>query len=334
MLNNSVILITGGTGSFGAKFTQMTLEKFNPKKIIIYSRDEMKQWKMKDSFKKYEKKIRYFIGDIRDEKRLKLALKNVDYVVHAAALKIVPVAEYDPIESVNTNISGSINVINACLESKVKKVVSLSTDKASDPINLYGATKLVSDRLFTAANTYSGEKNPIFSIVRYGNVMGSRGSIIPFFLEQNRMKKNLTITHKDMTRFMIPLEEAVNLVWTAFTKMIGGEIFVKKIPSMKVLDIAKAINPNLKIKYIGIRPGEKIHEQMIATSDTEFTYEFKDYYIIIPSIYEAKKYKKVTIKSKKVKSNFSYTSDNNQEWMSSEELKHWIIKNQKKLIEI
>ena len=289
---------------------------------------------MREIYKKYEKKIRFFIGDIRDEKRLKLALKNVDYVIHAAALKIVPIAEYDPVESVNTNISGSINLINACLDSSVKKVISLSTDKASDPINLYGATKLVSDRIFTAANSYSGEKKPIFSVVRYGNVMGSRGSIIPFLQEQAESKKNLTITHKDMTRFMISLENAVELVWTAFSKMIGGEIFIKKIPSMKIMDIAKTISPNSRIKFIGVRPGEKIHEQMISSSDSNFSYEFKDFYLIIPSTFDKKKYKNLIKNSKKVKYNFNYSSNNNKSWMTRKELKNWILKNKNKLIEL
>ena len=277
MLHNSSILITGGTGSFGHEFVKMTLEKYNPKRLIIYSRDEMKQWEMNKIYPNDER-IRFFIGDVRDKSRLQRALNGVDYVVHAAATKIVPTAEYNPFECVKTNIDGATNVIDTCIDNSVKRVVALSTDKASSPANLYGATKFVSDRLFIAGNAYAGwGDNTRFAVVRYGNVMGSRGSVIPFFMSKAGSDL-LPITDDRMTRFMITLVEGVEFVWNAFDDMEGGETYVKKIPSMKVTDIAKAVAPNAKHEIIGIRPGEKIHEQMISEVDSFHTYEYSNYY--------------------------------------------------------
>lgn len=328
MLKNSTILITGGTGSFGNKFIPMTLEKFNPKKIIIYSRDEMKQWNMALEYKD-ETRLQFVIGDVRDKERLEMVLHNVDYVVHAAATKIVPTAEYNPFECVKTNIFGAMNIIEACKNFKVKKVVALSTDKASNPINLYGATKLASDKLFVAANSIeSNELNTSFSVVRYGNVMGSRGSVIPFFISKIN-SNNLPITDPNMTRFMISLEQGVELVWHAFNDMIGGEIYVKKIPSIKITDIAKAVSINAKIEIIGIRPGEKIHEQMIGIEDAPNTYEYEDHYKILPSIHNWSNDSNRIKNGIKVPMNFSYTSDNNSKWMTINELKEWISINHK-----
>ena len=283
MLEGASILITGGTGSFGNKFVPMTLKKFNPKRVIIFSRDEMKQWEMAQIFKD-DSRVQFIIGDVRDKDRLARSLDGVEFVIHAAATKIVPTAEYNPFECVKTNIDGAMNVIDVCIDRKIKKVVALSTDKASNPINLYGATKLASDKLFVAGNGYAGTHETRFSVVRYGNVLGSRGSVLPFFLSQ---AKNgvLPITDKRMTRFMITLEQGVELVWKALEDMQGGEIYVKKIPSMNILDIAKAVDPTAKIKYIGVRPGEKLHEQMIGIEDAPYTYEFNSYYKILPMIY-------------------------------------------------
>ena len=280
MLSDKTILVTGGTGSFGKKFVQMVLDEYKPKKLIIYSRDEMKQWNM--SIKYDHPNLRYFIGDVRDKERLYRALNGVDYVIHAAATKIVPTAEYNPFECVKTNILGAMNVIDAAIDNNVKKVIALSTDKASSPINLYGATKLASDKLFIAANQYSPKKT-MFSVVRYGNVMGSRGSVIPYFISMID-KKKLTITDPSMTRFMITLEEGVKLVLHALEDMCGGEVYVKKIPSMKVTDIAKAISHSDEYDIVGIRPGEKIHEQMIGIEDSANTYEYDQHYKILPSI--------------------------------------------------
>lgn len=324
MQNNSTILITGGTGSFGQMFVSMALKKLKPKKIIIFSRDEQKQDEMCKKFN--DSRLRFFIGDVRDKDRLYRALDGVDYVIHAAALKIVPTSEYNPFETIKTNITGAMNVIDTCLDRKVKKVVALSTDKASAPINLYGATKMASDKLFIAANNYSGKNKTIFSIVRYGNVMGSRGSVIPLFLKLKESKE-FPLTNKKMTRFMITLEQGVNLVFETFDQMKGGEIFVKKIPSMKVLDIAKAINTNSKIKVIGVRPGEKIHEQMISEDESIYTYEYKNYFKILPAINDWFKDKKRIGKGIKVKKNFSYNSLNNENYMTIEELKKWISSN-------
>ena len=330
MLSNSTILITGGTGSFGHKFVEMSLKKFSPKKLIIFSRDEMKQWEMEKKYKDHEC-VRFFIGDVRDRDRLYRALDDVDYVVHAAATKIVPTAEYNPFECVKTNIIGAMNLIDAAIDKGVKKVVALSTDKASSPINLYGATKLASDKLFTAGNSYAGSKTTRFCNVRYGNVMGSRGSVIPFFL--NIKEQNiLPITHLEMTRFMITLEEAVELVWHAFSDMAGGETYVKKIPSMKVTDIARTISPGAKHKIVGIRPGEKIHEQMISVEDAPFTYEYQDYFKILPTIHEWDKDVNRIKSGKIVPEGFSYSSDNNVEQLSIQELSAWIDANRSKII--
>jgi UDP-N-acetylglucosamine 4,6-dehydratase len=325
MFNEKIILITGGTGSFGHAFVRMTLEKYNVRKIIVFSRDEMKQWEMAKKFEG-ERRIRFFIGDVRDKDRLYRALDGVDYVVHAAATKIVPTAEYNPFECIKTNINGAMNVIDACIDHGVKRVVALSTDKASSPVNLYGATKLVSDKLFVAGNAYSGEHGTRFAVVRYGNVMGSRGSVIPYFLS---LKDSgiLPITDARMTRFMISLEQSVELVWHAFADMIGGEIYVKKIPSMKVIDIAHTIAPHAKLQFIGIRPGEKLHEQMIGEDDSYYTYEYQGYYKILPAINDWSSCSQRIKNGKKVPEGFSYTSNNNTEWMSPEELRQWIQNN-------
>ena len=282
MLNNKTILITGGTGSFGANFVKYVFEHHSPKKVIVYSRDEMKQWHMAQEFKN-EDRIRFFIGDVRDKDRLHRAFHNIDIVVHAAALKIVDTAEYNPFEFVKTNIYGAMNIIDAAIDQGVEKVIALSTDKASNPINLYGASKLASDKLFISGNSYTGEAKTKFSIVRYGNVMGSRGSVIPLFIKQAQ-KGEITITDIEMTRFMITIEEAINFVCESIDLMIGGEIFVKKIPSMKVKDIANTIAPNAKIKIIGKRPGEKMHEQMIGLEDANHTYEMSNSFVILPEI--------------------------------------------------
>ena len=329
MLKNSSILVTGGTGSFGNAFVPMTLEKYNPKKIVIYSRDEMKQWEMAKKFSS-EKRIRFFIGDVRDKDRLYRALDGIDYVVHAAATKIVPTAEYNPFECVKTNVMGAMNLIDACIDNKVKKVIALSTDKASSPINLYGATKLTSDKLFISGNSYSGKNKTQFSIVRYGNVMGSRGSIIPFLLSLPP-NGHFPLTDPEMTRFMITLEEGVNLVWQAFKDMAGGEIYVKKIPSMKLINIAKSVSGNFKTKIIGLRPGEKVHEQMIGSDDAPYTYEYKDYFKILPAINEWSKDPLRIGRGKKVASNFVYASNLNNKWMEINELKNWIHANRKKI---
>ena len=322
MFDNKSILITGGTGSFGHKFIKMTLEKFNPRRVIIYSRDEMKQWEMAKLYPNDER-VRFFIGDVRDRDRLARAMDDVDYVVHAAATKIVPTAEYNPFECVKTNINGAMNVIDACIDKNVKRVVALSTDKASNPINLYGATKLASDKLFISGNSYAGKNDTRFGVVRYGNVMGSRGSVIPFFASIPKGEK-IPITHPDMTRFMISLEDAVELVWHAFADMIGGEIYVKKIPSMKVTELAKTIAPNVEQEIIGIRPGEKMHEQMIGYEDAPFTYEYAEHYKILPSIHSWGIDPKRINDGMKVEPDFTYTSDNNKEWMSRNELAEWI----------
>jgi len=330
MLENSTILVTGGTGSFGNTFIPLTLKKYNPKKMIIFSRDEMKQWDMAKKFTD-DNRIRFFIGDVRDKERLHRALDGVDFVVHAAATKIVPTAEYNPFECVKTNVLGAMNVIDACIDQGVKRCVALSTDKASSPINLYGATKLCSDKLFVSGNSYVGVKRETrFSIVRYGNVMGSRGSVIPLFLEQANNGK-LTITDTRMTRFMISLEDAVGLVWHAFSDMRGGEIYVKKIPSMKVTDIATSISENLTQEIIGIRPGEKLHEQMIGFEDTPYTYEYDDYYKILPQIHHWNDDIKRIKDGKPVPEGFTYSSDTNTEWMTIDTLQEWIRDNKEKI---
>ena len=324
MKNNSSILITGGTGSFGKAFIPLTLSKYNPRRIIVYSRDEMKQWEMAKNFEN-DKRVRFFIGDVRDKDRLMRALDGVDYVVHAAATKIVPTAEYNPFECIKTNINGAMNLVDCCIDRKVKKVVALSTDKASSPINLYGATKLISDKVFVSGNAYAGLHNTCFSVVRYGNVMGSRGSVIPFFLSLSK-ENFVPITDERMTRFMITLEQGIDLVWNAFNDMVGGEIYVKKIPSMNIIKIANAICPDLDHKIVGIRPGEKLHEQMIGDDDALFTYEYSGYYKILPSINDWQNDKNRIKDGKKVEANFSYNSNTNNEWMSIDELKSWLEK--------
>tara|TARA_B100000787_G_C16183241_1_gene293096 strand:+ start:1106 stop:2104 length:999 start_codon:yes stop_codon:yes gene_type:complete len=329
MLKNSNILITGGTGSFGHTFIPMTLAKYNPKKIVVFSRDEMKQWEMAKLFKN-DSRIRFMIGDVRDKDRLYRALDGVDYVVHAAATKIVPTAEYDPFECVKTNVFGAMNLIDACIDKGVKRIVALSTDKASSPANLYGATKLTSDRLFVSGNSYTGGHNTSFSVVRYGNVMGSRGSVIPFFLSIEK-DGSLPITDNRMTRFMISLEEGVELVWHAFEDMKGGEIYVKKIPSMKVTDIALAVNDKAEQKEVGIRPGEKLHEQMIGLEDALYTYEYPDHFKILPSINDWSNDPERIVSGVKVAQDFMYCSDNNKEWMEIDTLKDWIEKNRLKI---
>ena len=329
MLKNSTIPVTGGTGSFGNTFVPMTLAKFNPKKIIIFSRDEMKQW---DMAKKYvgDERVRFFIGDVRDKERLYRALDGVDYVVHAAATKIVPTAEYNPFECIKTNVNGAMNLIDACIDKGVKGVVALSTDKASSPINLYGATKLTSDKLFVAGHAYSGEHGTKFSVVRYGNVMGSRGSVIPFFLSI-RDKGVLPITDDRMTRFMISLEQGVELVWHAFEDMVGGEIYVKKIPSMKVTDLARVVAPECKQEVVGIRPGEKLHEQMIGAEDAYYTFEYPEHFKILPTINDWGSSAERIKDGKKVPEGFVYASDNNAEWMTDSQLQAWIDANREKI---
>lgn len=329
MLKDSTILVTGGTGSFGHAFIPMTLEKYNPAKIIIYSRDEMKQWEMAKKFEG-DTRVRFFIGDVRDKDRLYRALDGVDYVVHAAATKIVPTAEYNPFECVKTNINGAMNLIDACIDKGVKRTVALSTDKASSPVNLYGATKLASDKLFVAGNSYAGSHETRFAVVRYGNVMGSRGSVIPFFMSI-RDKGVLPITDERMTRFMISLETAVELVWHAFEDMEGGEIYVKKIPSMKVTDLASTISPQAELEFIGIRPGEKLHEQMISEEDSLYTYEYSEHFKILPAINNWSNSPARIKDGKKVPEGFIYASDNNSEWMSRDELGHWIKRNEQKI---
>ena len=329
MFNNASILITGGTGSFGHTFIPMTLKKYNLKRMVVFSRDEMKQWEMAKIFKD-DPRVRFLIGDVRDKDRLYRALDGIDYVIHAAATKIVPTAEYDPFECVKTNVFGAMNLIDACIDKGVKRIIALSTDKASAPSNLYGATKLTSDRLFVSGNSYSGDHSTIFSVVRYGNVMGSRGSVIPFFMSILD-KGKFPITDNRMTRFMISLEEGVELVWHAFEDMSGGEIYVKKIPSMKVTDVGLAVNKNTKQEEVGIRPGEKLHEQMIGSEDALYTFEYPEYFKILPSIYDWAKDAERIGTGIKVATDFTYTSDNNTEWMKISELQDWIEKNRNKI---
>jgi UDP-N-acetylglucosamine 4,6-dehydratase len=329
MLSKSSILITGGTGSFGHKFVSMTLEKYNPRRLVIFSRDEMKQWEMAKLFAN-DDRVRFFIGDVRDKDRLARALHGIDFVVHAAATKIVPIAEYNPFECVKTNVLGAMNLIDACIDQKVKRVVALSTDKASSPSNLYGATKLTSDKLFIAGNSYSGKLDTRFAVVRYGNVMGSRGSVIPFFLSVAN-KGILPITDPRMTRFMITLEQGVELVWHAFEDMIGGEIYVKKIPSIKISDVALAVAPTATQEIVGIRPGEKLHEQMIGPEDAPHTYEFADYFKVLPAINNWSVDPARIKDGSLVSHDFTYCSNNNSEWMSVGELQQWIGENHQKI---
>jgi len=323
-LANSSILLTGGTGSFGQAFAAMTLAKFNPRRLVIYSRDEMKQWEMARRFAD-DRRVRFFIGDVRDTGRLTRALDGIDYVVHAAALKIVPTAEYNPFECVKTNIIGAMNLIDVCIDRSVKRVVALSTDKASSPINLYGATKLVSDKLFIAGNAYVGGHETRFAVVRYGNVMGSRGSVIPLYMSLAG-QGSLPVTDPHMTRFMVKLEQGVELVWHVFDDMEGGEIYVRKAPSMRVVDIARAIDPKAEPQIVGIRPGEKLHEQMIAAEDAPHTYEYDTYYKIVPAINSWGNESRVKT-GRKVPADFVYASDTNPEWISVETLRGWIEAN-------
>ncbi|AQW86954.1 UDP-N-acetylglucosamine 4,6-dehydratase [Campylobacter pinnipediorum subsp. caledonicus] len=323
MFDGKSILITGGTGSFGKKYAEILLKKYKPKRLIIYSRDELKQYEMSQVFK--HQAMRYFIGDVRDEVRLTTAMREVDYVIHAAAMKHVPIAEYNPMECIKTNINGAQNVINAAIECKVKKVIALSTDKACNPVNLYGATKLASDKLFVAANNIVGSLHTRFSVVRYGNVVGSRGSVVPFFKKLiSEGAKELPITHMDMTRFWITLEQGVSFVLKNFERMKGGEIFIPKIPSMSMPDLAKALAPDLGINIIGIRPGEKMHEVMISKDDAHLTYEFDDHYVISPSIQFLTPSDFSTNllgeKGKKVKDEFEYSSDKNHLWLDKNSL--------------
>lgn len=330
LLTNSVILLTGGTGSFGNTFLPLVLEKHNPKKVIVFSRDEMKQWEMAKGFAG-DSRVRFFIGDVRDRERLYRAMDGVDFVVHAAATKIVPTAEYNPFEAVKTNVIGAMNVIDAAIDKGVQRVVALSTDKASSPINLYGATKLASDKLFIAGNSYSGDRSTRFSVVRYGNVMGSRGSVIPFFLQQKASGQPLSITDVRMTRFMITLEEGVDLVWTAFEQMRGGEIFFKKIPSMNIMDIAEAVDPGGERNFVGIRPGEKLHEQMIGHEGAPTTIDFGDHYRILPSISGTSGSWPELDQGSPVQEGFSYSSDTNGDWMPVDSLTRWIEENRHSL---
>ncbi len=327
MLNGKTILITGGTGSFGKKFIKTVLEKYpNVKKLIVFSRDEYKQFVMQNipEFKGHMQKLRFFIGDVRDKERLYQAFDNVDIVIHAAALKQVPACEYNPFEAIKTNIMGAQNIIEVAIERGVKKVVALSTDKACAPINLYGATKLCSDKLFIAGNSYCGDKDTRFSVVRYGNVAGSRGSVIPFFKELLRNgAKELPITDMRMTRFWLKLEQAVEMVLEALDSMQGGELYVKKIPSMRMPELAKAIAPELAIKEVGIRPGEKIHEQMITKEDASNTIEFNNFYIILPQINMENISHKYP-NAKRVSADFEYHSGNNDRWLTVDEMRQLI----------
>ena len=329
MFNGKNILITGGTGSFGKKYVKTLLEKYTPNKIIVYSRDELKQFEMQQVFN--QPCMRYFIGDVRDKERLNRAMRGVDFVIHAAAMKQVPAAEYNPMECVKTNINGAENVIDACLNNNVEKVIALSTDKAANPINLYGATKLASDKIFVAANNISGGHKTRFSVVRYGNVVGSRGSVVPFFDKLiNEGADHLPITHKDMTRFWISLQGGVDFVLKNFARMYGGEIFVPKIPSIKITDLATAMAPELEQKEIGIRPGEKLHEVMCPMDDSYHTYEYDDHFVIAPTIIFSSRSNDFTRNAidesgKPVKHGFEYNSFNNPDYMTVEEIKAFNI---------
>ncbi|WP_220721085.1 UDP-N-acetylglucosamine 4,6-dehydratase (inverting) [Agarivorans litoreus] len=324
MFDNKSILITGGTGSFGKKYTKTILERYKPKRLIIYSRDELKQYEMQQHFN--APCMRYFIGDVRDRERLIQAMNDVDYVIHAAALKQVPAAEYNPMECIKTNIHGAENVIKAAIENNVSKVIALSTDKAASPINLYGATKLASDKLFVAANNMVGQGQTRFAVVRYGNVVGSRGSVVPFFKQLiANGNDHLPITHEDMTRFWITLQQGVDFVLKNFSRMYGGEIFIPKIPSVRIVDLAKTYAPELPIKVIGIRPGEKLHEIMCPGDDSHLTIEFDDHYVICPSIKfynDEHDYSRNLIDEvgKQVEPGFEYHSETNPKFLSSEEI--------------
>ncbi|WP_206484801.1 UDP-N-acetylglucosamine 4,6-dehydratase (inverting) [Thalassotalea sp. G2M2-11] len=324
MFNNKNILITGGTGSFGKLYVKTLLERYQPRRIIVYSRDELKQYEMQQTFN--DSAMRYFIGDVRDKERLNQAMNGVDYVIHAAALKQVPAAEYNPTECIKTNITGAENVISAAINNNVEKVIALSTDKAANPINLYGATKLASDKLFVAANNMTGGHNTHFSVVRYGNVVGSRGSVVPFFQQLiDSNASELPITHEKMTRFWITLQQGVDFVLKNFYRMVGGEIFVPKIPSMRIKDLAQAMAPNLPIKIIGIRPGEKLHEIMCPADDFYHTLEFEDHFVITPTINFTSRTNDFSVnvlgeKGKKVAEGFEYNSQNNPIFLTIEQL--------------
>lgn len=328
MLNKQSILITGGTGSFGKQYIRTILDRFNPQRIVVYSRDELKQFEMAQEFN--QDCMRFFIGDVRDKERLTMAMRDIDYVIHAAALKQVPAAEYNPTECIRTNIQGAENVIHAALANNVSKVIALSTDKAANPINLYGATKLCSDKLFVAANNLAGKTKTCFSVVRYGNVVGSRGSVVPFFNKLiSQGTDHLPITHKDMTRFWITLQQGVDFVLKNFERMVGGELFVPKIPSVRIVDLATAMAADLPLKYIGIRPGEKLHEVMCPRDDSHLTLDFKDHYVIIPAIkfhgrarfgYEKNLCGEI---GKQVEQGFEYNSGNNSHFLSIQEIKQY-----------
>lgn len=327
MLNNQSILITGGTGSFGKKCIQTILERYQPKRVVIFSRDELKQFEMQQEMN--HSSLRYFIGDVRDEARLIQAMRGIDYVIHAAALKQVPAAEYNPMECIKTNVNGAQNVIKAAVDNQVKKVIALSTDKAANPVNLYGATKLVSDKLFVAANNTVGDQSTRFSVVRYGNVVGSRGSVVPFFkrlVEQGT--DSLPVTDKRMTRFWITLQQGVDFVLKSFERMHGGEIFVPKIPSSNIIDLAKAINPTLSIKIVGIRPGEKLHEIMCPADDSHLTIEFEDHYVIQPTILFTTPVdylkNKIGENGKPVCQGFEYSSGNNPVFLTVDQIKELV----------
>lgn len=331
MLNNKTILITGGTGSFGKKFIEMILERYEPKKIIVYSRDEYKQDLVNKEFSlKYPEKmdkLRFFIGDVRDKDRLYRAFDGVDYVIHAAAMKQVPACEYNPFEAIKTNIHGAQNIIDAAIDRGVKRVVALSTDKAVNPINLYGGTKLVSDKLFISANAYSGAKNTVFSVVRYGNVAGSRGSVIPFFKSLiDNGKIELPITDFNMTRFWITLEQGVELVFKALQESKGGETYISKIPSFKITDLAKAMLPDVKLKEVGIREGEKLHEVMVTKDDSRTTYEYDEHYIIYPHFEWWNFEKYFTPGGKLIEDGYEYNSGTNVKWLNVDELRYEMIK--------
>jgi UDP-N-acetylglucosamine 4,6-dehydratase len=329
VITGSSLLITGGTGSFGHRFVPMTLARYNPRRLVIYSRDEMKQWEMARLYKG-DDRVRFFIGDVRDQARLSRALDGIDYVVHAAATKIVPTAEYNPFECVKTNILGAMHLIDACIDRGVKRVVALSTDKASSPINLYGASKLASDKLFVAGNSYAGAHNTRFAVVRYGNVMGSRGSVIPLFLSL-APGGMLPITSEQMTRFMITLEQGIDLVWHALEDMVGGEIYVKRIPSMRVVDIARAVAPDARHDIVGVRPGEKMHEQMIGVDDAPHTYAYPGYYKILPAIHDWSSDPERINGGTAVPAGFSYASDTNPEWMTIDQLRRWLDENRARI---
>lgn len=320
------VLITGGTGSFGNAFVRYVLNNHRPARIVVFSRDEMKQWHMAERFRAEEDRVRFFIGDVRDQQRLRRAMSQVDIVIHAAATKIVPTAEYNPLEAVKTNVEGAANVIEASIDAGVKKVIALSTDKASSPVNLYGATKLVSDKLFSAANSYSGNSGPVFSVVRYGNVLGSRGSFLPFFVDRSKRNLVIPLTHKEMTRFVITLQQGIELVVKAVSEAKGGEIFVRKIPSIRMEDVAKGFSADGTYEIVGIRPGEKIHEQMIAAEEAERTLEFNDHFRILPFGTPIENYSADGCLGG-VEKDFVYASNTNKEWLNFSDIEHWLKSN-------